>query len=258
MHTEVDRSSPLPLWTQVRDDLRRRLDAGEITDHFPGDVELMATYGVSRHTVREAVRHLQESGLIVRERGRGTRVRPGRIEQPLGTLYSLFRSVEDQGYAQCSTVRTLEQRTNAEAATVLGLAPDAPLVFLERVRLADDEPIALDCSWLPATIALPLLEVDFTRTALYSELASRCGVRPRSGWEQIRPQLPEPRHQEILGLGAAEPVFAIERLTRTLEGPLEWRHSVVRGDRFAFVARWSDEGTTSSGIEHAEPDPTPG
>lgn len=73
---------------------------------------------------------------------------------------------------------TLEERTDTEAATVLGLAADDPLIFLERVRLLDDEPIAVDCSWLPASFAHPLLEVDFARTSLYGGLRSRCGVSP--------------------------------------------------------------------------------
>ena len=92
----------MPLWSQVCDDLRRRLNANEFSGHFPGDGELMEGYKVSRHTVREAVRRLSDDGLVVRERGRGTRVISPGIEQPLGTLYSLYRSIEAQGYEQHS------------------------------------------------------------------------------------------------------------------------------------------------------------
>ncbi len=173
-----DRNSPLPLWAQVLGDLRGRLAGGEFTGRFPGDEELRETYGVSRHTVREAVRRLQAEGVIERGRGRGTFVTGAMIEQPLGALYSLFRSVEAQGYVQRSVVRHLEERRDEEAARVLGRAPDEPLVYLERLRLADDQPIVLDCSWLPAALARPLLEADFTRTALYHELHAQCGLWP--------------------------------------------------------------------------------
>jgi len=152
-----DRNSPLPLWAQVLSDLRGRLARGEFTGRFPGDEELRETYGVSRHTVREAVRRLQAEGVIERGRGRGTFVTGALIEQPLGALYSLFRSVEAQGYVQRSVVRYLEERRDEEAAKVLGRAPDEPLVYLERLRLADDQPIVFDCSWLPAALARPLL-----------------------------------------------------------------------------------------------------
>ncbi len=173
-----DRNSPLPLWAQVLSDLRVRLARGEFTGRFPGDEELRETYGVSRHTVREAVRRLQAEGIIERGRGRGTFVTGALIEQPLGALYSLFRSVEAQGYVQRSVVRYLEERRDEEAAKVLGRSPDEPLVYLERLRLADDQPIVLDCSWLPAALARPLLKVDFARTALYHELHAQCGLWP--------------------------------------------------------------------------------
>jgi GntR family transcriptional regulator len=236
-----DRNSPLPLWAQVLGDLRGRLARGEFTGRFPGDEELRETYGVSRHTVREAVRRLQAEGVIERGRGRGTFVTGALIEQPLGALYSLFRSVEAQGYVQRSVVRHLEERRDEEAAKVLGRAPDEPLVYLERLRLADDQPIVLDCSWLPAALARPLLEVDFTRTALYHELHAQCGLWPDAGWERLRPVLPTAEQRDLLGLGARTPALAIERLASSHGTPVEWRHGLVRADRFSYVARWAAE-----------------
>ena len=214
----------------------------------------MAGYSFSRDPAREAVRWLADDGLVVRERGRGTHVtRPG-IEQPLGTLYSLYRSIEAQGFEQHSTVLALDERTDAEAAEVLGLGPDAPMVYLERLRRADARVVALDCSWLPAALARPLLDCDFSRTALYAELAGRTGVQPCSGWERIRPELPTPEQRSALGVGARQPVFAIERVTYgpSSAQPIEWRHSVVRGDSFAFVARWDSREQGSSSAIQAE------
>lgn len=246
----VDRGSPIPLWSQVLEDLRARLADGEFDDRFPTDQELMDSYGVSRHTARDAVRRLADEGLVDRERGRGTFVRSRSIEQPLGALYSLFQSIEAQGFEQRSRVLTLEERTDAEAAAVLGVATDEPLIFLERVRLCDDEPIAVDCSWLAASIASPLLGVDFSHTSLYRELAGRCGVAPTQGRERIEPVLPTEAQRQLLGIGRRQSVFAIERLALAGDRPLEWRHSVVRGDRFAFVARWSGHEVATA-LEHS-------
>lgn len=234
------RPTALPLWAQVLADLRRRLDHGEFAARFPGDAELVAHYGVSRHTVREAVRHLQVEGVLERRRGQGSFLTGPRIEQPVGTLYSLFRSIEATGAVQNSVVRALEERTDDVASTQLG-CPGQPLVYLERVRLADNQPVALDCSWLPAALARPLLEVDFRHTALYEELAQRCGVRLTSGWERIRPVLPDRSQRALLGTLAREPAFAIERFGLQGTTPIEWRHGVVRADRFSFVARWASE-----------------
>ncbi|MHB1536874.1 MAG: GntR family transcriptional regulator, partial [Acidimicrobiales bacterium] len=113
-----DRGSS-PLWEQVLEDLRRRLAAGEFADRFPRDVELVSHYEVSRHTAREAVRRLQGEGLVDRRRGRGSFVVGHRIEQPVGTLYSLFRSIEANGIVQESVVRYLEVRHDDKAAAML-------------------------------------------------------------------------------------------------------------------------------------------
>ncbi|HEY1701583.1 MAG TPA: GntR family transcriptional regulator [Trebonia sp.] len=238
-NTMIDKDSPMPLWAQVLADLRLRIERGEFRERFPTDAELMDSYGVSRHTVREAARRLQSEGVIDRGRGVGTFVRPQVIEQPLGALYSLFRSVEESGYTQRSVVRHLEERADTEAAKTLGRPADEPLVYLERLRMADEDPVFLDCSWLPAAIARPLLDVDFAHTALYRELGERCGTHPDAGWERLAPAIPTLEQRSLLGLRAGVPVLAIERLASARGVPVEWRHGLVRADRFSYVARWS-------------------
>ncbi|MDQ3146120.1 MAG: GntR family transcriptional regulator [Actinomycetota bacterium] len=234
----LDRGSPMPLWAQLLADLRLRLRTGEWGDRFPTDAELTEQYAVSRHTVREAVRHLRTEGILERQRGKPSVVRTG-FEQPLGSLYSLFRSVEATGVEQRSEVLSLDVRTDPEVAAQLDLAEAEPLVYLERLRLAGEQPLAFDCAWLPAEVASPLLDADFAHTALYDELASRCGVELVGGEERIRPVVPDRRERKLLGLGAGEAVFSIERRTHDGRRPVEWRRSLVRGDRYSFVASWS-------------------
>ncbi|MER6048069.1 GntR family transcriptional regulator [Streptomyces sp. NPDC001793] len=236
----LDRGSPLPLWAQLLDDLRRRMNAGAFTEEFPAEHRLTSEYEVSRHTVREALRKLRADGLVIAERGRASRLDTRRIQQPLGSLYSLFRDLEAQGVEQRSEVLRLERTADATVAGHLGLVPDAPLVVLERLRLADGEPLAHDTSYLPADLAEPLLEADFGHTSLYGELARRCGVRVTGGRERIAPFLPDIRQAWLLGLADREAAFAIERVGRAGERVVEWRETVVRGDRFTFVAEWSD------------------
>lgn len=222
------------------EDLRARLAAGEFVEDFPSDVELTRQYNVSRQTVREAARRLQEEGILERTRGRGTVVRPRPVEAMLGTLYSLFRSAEDHGVVQQSVVRYLELRHDETAAAMLGCDPSERLVYLERIRLFDGRPAVLDCSWLPARLTSPLLEADFRHTALYRELDVRCALRPDAGWEQVVPVTPTLEQRELLGLRPRVPAYGIERLACQGELRVEWRHGVIRADRFKFVARWGD------------------
>src|SRR2546430_2153684 len=136
----LDRGSPLPLWAQLRADLRRRLDAGAFDDEFPGELALVEEYGVSRHTVRSAL-----SGL----------------------------------------------------------------------------------------------EADFIHIALYHELATRAGVRLAGGHEHVRAVVPSGAQQRLLDLPGSVGALAIDRLGYVGDRPIEWRHTLIRGDRFSLIADFS-------------------
>lgn len=254
MIAPLDRHSPLPLWAQLEAELRRRLEEGEFAERFPTDAELCQDYAVSRHTVREAVRALNRTGVLRRERGRGTVVARPVFEQELGTLYSLFRTVEAQGLAQRSKVLELSETSDAAVAAELGLGIDEPLVHLARVRFAGDDPLAVDRAWLPAELARPLLEVDFSRTALYDELERRCGVIVDRGHEHISPILPSPEDRRLLGVDRQAAAFLLARQGRAGERPVEWRVTVVRGDRFRFVSDWSPRSAHELRVSVAEGD----
>ncbi len=252
---QIDRSSPLPLWAQVLADLRDRLRAGDFAERFPTDGELMSGYGVSRQTARDAVRRLSDDGLVERERGRGTRVRPLAFERAPGTLESLFEYVEGLGLEQTSQTLMQDERTDARVADLLGLDLDARLVFVERVRLVDGEPLALDRAWLPSSVAAPLVDLDLTRTGLYVELVQRCGVTLSSGSERVRPVIPRSADRRLLRLPAGEAAFSVERLTRGETDAVEWRESLVRGDRWSLVVELTPAKRVSPSLPWAPAHP---
>lgn len=244
----LDRGSPVPLWAQLFHDISRRLEAGAFVARFPGEYQLVEEYGVSRHTVREALRRLRDDGVLESSRGRGTRVHIPQIEQPVGALYSLFRAVEALGIEQRSEVRALEVRTEPRAASRLELPATTEFVYLERLRLADGEPLAVDHAWLPRDLAEPLLDADFTHAALYDELARRVGVTLTGGREQIQAIVPTPTLRATLAIGRTVAVFSIERQGCLRSRPVEWRESLVRGDRFSLTADWTQHTGYQLGI----------
>ncbi len=239
MTFSLDRSSPLPLWAQLEAELRRRLEAGDFDAGFPTDAQLVSRYQVSRHTVREAIRHLNKTGVLRRERGRGTVVNRAEFEQPLGGLYSLFASIEAAGVKQTSTVLELDSRKDATAASHLDLDEGEPLFYLERIRWAGELPLAVDRAWMPLDLAGDLLGADFSRTALYDELERVGHSRPNQGWERLMPILPSFSDRERLGLGRNDAAFFLERLGQHGDRKIEWRTTTIRGDRYRFVADWS-------------------
>ncbi|WP_212756221.1 GntR family transcriptional regulator [Flexivirga aerilata] len=233
----IDRSGRAPLWRQIREDLSQRIAEGEFTGAFPAESELQQHYGVSRQTVRQALRQLREDGIVTAERGRSPHLAtPTEIEQPVGALYSLFESVRAAGISQHSVVRALAITTDAHIADRLGLDLDSSLLHLARLRLAGDEPLALDDVWLPADVARPLLHVDWHNTSLYDELDHRCGIRLTSGQEQLRAAVPAAHVRELLHIPPSEAVFCIDRLGISHNQPTEWRQTIVRADRFSMMA----------------------
>lgn len=235
----LDRSSPLPLWAQIVADLRDRMAGGAFDERFPTDEELTSTYGVSRQTVREAVRRLQEEGLLERHRGRGTTLSRPVLEQPLRALYSLASTVSGHGLAERNEILEAERReADEDVAETLCVRPNAPVVYLERLRFAGDDPLSLERSWLPWATARGLLHVDLEHGALYQALLDTCGVRVTSGRERISPVLPSPGERRLLRMAPRVAAFQVERQALAGDTVVELRRSTVRGDRYRFLAEW--------------------
>ncbi|RLE26629.1 MAG: GntR family transcriptional regulator [Actinobacteria bacterium] len=238
----LDRGSPMPLWAQLESDLLRRLEEREFDNGFPTDLNLTQSYGVSRHTVREAIRHLNKTGVLKRERGKGTVVNRAEFEQSLGTLYSLFQSIESTGVEQTSEVIRLEVVKDSVAALHLEVNEETELILLERLRFAGGDPLAVDRAWLELSIAAPLLGVDWGHTALYSELAKIGAPVPNQGWERLTPVIPSAADRTRLGLRKSEAAFFLERVGSRDGKVIEWRTTTMRGDRYRFVTEWSAGG----------------
>jgi len=238
--TPLDRSSPLPLWAQLLQDLRRRLAEGEFKDRFPTEQVCARDYAVSRQTVREALRRMAADGLLVRERGRSTVLARPEIEQPLQAMYSLSRSLRSQGVVERSEVLTLRSEPADHNACELHIEQGHPVVYLERLRYAGEEPLALMRSWMPPDIGATLRETDLESGSLYDLLAERCDIRITSGWERIWPFNPPAEDRRLLRLPAGEAALAVQRLAVAGDRLVEWRVSTIRGDRYSFRAEWAD------------------
>jgi GntR family transcriptional regulator len=231
--------SPLPLWAQLSSELRSRLARGEFAERFPTDEELQEAYKVSRQTVREAVRHLTQDGLVVRQRGRGSSVVPPIIEQPLHSLYSLASTARSQGVDERSDVLAFEVRpASPEVATKLEIPPNKEVTFIERLRFAGNEPMAWDRSWLCNDLTSHLLASELSSGSLYELLSARYSLRITDGWERIRPVIPDEAERTLLRLPTGLAAFSIERKALVDQRPVEWRLSLIRGDRYSFIAQW--------------------
>ena len=237
--TPVQRSLDTPVWRQVEADLKRRLAEGEFALRLPSELALAEQYGVSRHTIRQALRGMRESGAVDATRGRASRpARPAHLDEPLGALYGLLAAAEAAGLRVYSTVRTLAIRADGVVARGLSLEESTPLVLLDRVRWAGETPLALDRIWMPAVLGRPLLDVDFRQARWYAELVRRAGVRLDRGEEQIRAVVPAEAQRRILKAPEGTAAFLIRQVGRVRGVPVVCRQVLVRGDRFGLRAEF--------------------
>lgn len=235
-----------PLWHAIRDHLLERIRNGDFDDGFPGENELTEQYGVSRSTIRSALAPLRREGLVTARRGRPSAVIDAGGEHRFGPVYSLFAAVERAGMAQRSEVTLAERRTDAAIAARLGLAADEVLVHLRRIRYADEQPLALDEVHLPADLAAPVLDADLTDTALYQVLRDECGLTLSGGSETLHAVATDPAQSRRLACPPATPAFFIERLGTWGKRPVEWRETLIRGDRFTVTTTYSPDAEDTS------------
>ena len=227
-----------PLYRRIQSDLRERVSSGELEPGCQGatEQELMARYGVSRATVRQALSGLVAEGLLEIRRGRGTFVHGAALEHRLGGFYTFSREIERHGMRPGTRVRDIGlQPADADVAEGLGLADGTLVVALSRVRLADDQPIVNETSYLPAARFKGLESIDFTEASLYETLTSAYGVRPVRARETFVPVLLGPDDAAVLGGDAGDPVLNVERTTYDADGVIiEFCQSILRADRYRY------------------------
>jgi GntR family transcriptional regulator len=237
--TVTDRSAMgLPLYRRIQADLRARVERGDLApgSRIETELELMTRYGVSRATIRQALGGLIAAGLLEIRRGLGTYVRARPLEHVMGGFYTFSREIERHGMAPGTRVLGVAvEQADERVASALGVLPGTPVVALSRLRLADDQPVVAETSWLPAGRFEGLERFDFGRVRLYDTLITRYGVRPVRAHEAFEPVLLTSAEAELLERRRGDPALRVERTAYDADGAIvEYCRSTVRSDRYRY------------------------
>ena len=228
----------LPLYRRIQAELRARIERGELAPGTQVDTELslMTRFGVSRATVRQALAGLVAEGRLEIRRGLGTYVRPPAMEHALGGFYTFSREIERHGMMPGTRVLGLAVvPAEGGVAAALGVPVGSPVVALSRIRLADDDPLVSETSYLPAALFPGLERVDFTRARLYDTLVAQYGVRPVRAREVFDPVLLTTVEADVLGGRRGDPALRVERTAYDKDGIIiEYCRSTLRGDRYRY------------------------
>ena len=232
---KLDRSSPVPLYFQVAQQIEQAIEHGDLAPGARLDNEILLAdrYGLSRPTMRRAIQELVGKGLLVRKRGVGTQVVHGQVKRSV-ELTSLYDDLART--KQKPATQILVHETTAapdDIAVRLGLPIGTPVVHLERVRFALDEPLAVLRNWLPVQTARFSRE-DIENGGLYAHLRDG-GVRICVASQRIGARAANAEEARLLAVKRGAPLLTMERTTFDDTGhAIEFGRHVYRSDTYSF------------------------
>lgn len=231
--------SALPLYLRLKEILQEHIETGRLQpgDRVPSERELSEQYDMSRMTVRHALTELVNEGVLVRQQGRGTFVGRPKIRQALAGLTSFSEDMQARGLRPGGKVLSLQiVQAPRKVRTSLGLDESHWVVRIERLRLADDEPMALEITHLSAGRFGGLVHDDLNHTSLYRLMEEKYGAKVTAATQSIEPALADATLARHLGVREGALLLLLERVTYDSNGvPTEYVSSYYRGDRYRFI-----------------------
>jgi GntR family transcriptional regulator len=219
----LDRNSPVPLYHQAARALEEAIEDGRLPrgSRLESELDLAEQLGISRPTMRVAIKQLVDKGLLIRRRGLGTTVAPKPVRRAVA-LTSLYDDLKESGQEPKTRVLALEETLcPPEIAEQLGLGPAAPVLSLDRLRIAGSDPIALMHNVVPVGL-LKIEKEDLERTGLY-ELFRQSGIAPHVATQRVGARKADTRDAELLEIEPGDPVLTMERTAYDTSGrPIEY------------------------------------
>ena len=232
----------VPRYYEIEQALRARIAELKPDDPLPSDAMLCEEFGVSRMTARNAVQRLSQEGLVYRVPGRGTFVAEPPVHRQAGNLLSFTEEMRRRGRTPSSRLLAREVREPRPAeASRLQLDPGAEVVVVRRLRVADEEPMAIEEAVFPAVVAPLILSADLERRSLHHTLVEG-GHVPTMGRARLGAEAAGADDAERLRVAVGSPLLVEKRVIHDQEGrPLEICESRYAGARYGLDVQFDVE-----------------
>jgi len=233
----LNENAPMALYHQLREVVLSKIESNEwpVNSQIPTERELCEAFGVSRITVRKALSELEREGYLYRKQGRGTFVTSPKIEQRLSRFYSFSEEIRKMGYTPSSKILDLTtMKADKKIAAHLQIEIGAEVYNLERIRLANEEPFAMENSFIPYAVCPGLSAEEIASNGLYGTMKLNYGLTANQAVETF--EAVSIRADEAVHLTVAEnaPGLLLERVTYSNLIIVEYCRSIIRGDRYKY------------------------
>ena len=240
------------LYQQISESILAQIQTGELQPgaRLPSEHALSAEHQVGRNTIRHALSDLAAKGYLESVQGVGTFVSESHFPKTVEFLYGFSQEMAQRG--KVITSQVIEAKLMAAdplLARVLRIQLGAEVVFLNRLRIVEGKPAAIERAYLPHSFCRGILEHDFSRESLYDVLASQYNMKPDHAEQEIGAEIATPQVAKLMDLQLPAPVLVIRRETRTADGRvIEYVESEFRADRFRFYTNLKASASSPSSI----------
>ena len=240
------------LYQQVANSILEQIQSGELQPgaRLPSENALSEQHQVGRNTIRHALSELTVKGYVESVQGVGTFVTETLFPKTVEFLYGFSQAMAQRGKNVGSKVIEAKIiQADPLLARVLRIQLGAEVVFLNRLRIVDGKPAAIERAYLPHTFCLGILEHDFSQESLYDVLAVQYNMKPDHAEQEIGAEIATPQVAALMELSHPAAVLVIHRETRTAEGRvIEYVESEFRSDRFRFYTNLKASASSPTAI----------
>lgn len=238
MVRRILKESKIPLYHQIKGDLKARIEEGEWLPGklIPPEKELCAEYKVSKITALEAIKSLVREGLLKRKQGKGTFVAEPKLEQSLNRFYSFTESIRQKGLKLEQRILKVEIiETDKHIAKHLGIKKGEKITEIERLRLVNGEPLYLETIMIPVKLCPNLHLKDIGSKSLNDVLRNEYKIPLIRGRECFEPVIINDYEAQMLGVKDGVPALLLEHTTYTTKNQVVlFSKGIIRGDRCRY------------------------
>ncbi len=243
-HDSINKQSKLPYYQQLYEILRQKIILGEWKpgDMIPPESEMIETYQVSRNTVRQVLDILVNEGYIYRQRGKGTYIAHPTLEQTTSRIISFTEDMRQRGFDPGTNVlEAVIIPAPQDIAEQLQITPGEDLVKIKRLRLADEEPMSIEESYLVHRYCPNVLDHNFAEEPLRQILEKNYGIRLVNAKQVIKAVQTADELKDELKISKQAALLFIERISFSQIGvPVEFLRIFYRADRYTLYNELHD------------------